>query len=40
MLIEIGGMPLKDMVVGLLSGADSGAWVEDSRCGSWDDEKG
>lgn len=39
-LIETGGIPLKGMVVGHLSGADSGAWAEDSSCCSWRDEEG
>lgn len=39
-LIEIGGTPLKGMVLGLLSGADSGGQAEDSSYGSWRDEKG
>lgn len=28
------------MVVGRLSGADSGAWSEDSGYGGWSDEEG
>lgn len=39
-LTEVGGTPLKGMVVGHLSGADSGAWAEDSSYCSWGDEEG